>query len=176
MRVGFNLTVNVVEPDATGDVNCRTRQENIGRAPYMIRMEARAALSLSRPVPCRWRQCRNLRRAPCRHHRRGHDSQGTERVRLLNVDAPESFRPRCEAELIAGLKAKERLAQLVRAGSVRIDRQGQDRYRRTLARLNVGLSDNKSRDVSEILIKEGLALPWRDGRTAWEARKRHWCG
>lgn len=23
---------------------------------------------------------------------------GTERVRLLNVDAPESFRPRCEAE------------------------------------------------------------------------------
>jgi micrococcal nuclease len=54
---------------------------------------------------------------------------GSERVRLLNVDAPESFRPRCDAELVAGLKTKERLAQLLRTGPVRIDRHGQDRYR-----------------------------------------------
>jgi hypothetical protein len=35
---------------------------------------------------------------------------GTERIRLLNIDAPESFRSRCERELVMGLKAKERLA------------------------------------------------------------------
>jgi len=35
---------------------------------------------------------------------------GTERVRLLNIDAPESFQSRCEHELVAGVRAKERLA------------------------------------------------------------------
>lgn len=63
---------------------------------------------------------------------------GSERIRLLNVDAPESFRPRCDAELIAGLKAKERLAQLLRGRSVEIYRGGQNRYRRTLARASSG--------------------------------------
>ncbi len=96
---------------------------------------------------------------------------GSERVRILNVDTPETFRPRCEAELVAGLKAKERLAELLRAGPVGIDRHGEDRYRRTLARLSVG-----GRDVGSVLIAEGLALPWKDGRAAWEVRRRHWCG
>jgi endonuclease YncB( thermonuclease family) len=60
---------------------------------------------------------------------------GRERVRLLNIDAPESFRPRCERELIAGLKAKAYLAELLRAGPVVITRTAEDRYRRTLARV-----------------------------------------
>jgi micrococcal nuclease len=96
---------------------------------------------------------------------------GSERIRLLNVDAPESFRPRCDAELVAGLKAKERLAQLLRRERVQSDRQGQDRYRRTLARVRAD-----DRDVGETLIAEGPALPGRDGREAWEERRRHWCG
>jgi endonuclease YncB( thermonuclease family) len=69
---------------------------------------------------------------------------GSERIRLWNVDAPESFRPRCEAELVAGLQ-RER---------VQIDRQRQDRYRRTLARVRAD-----DRDVGETLIAEGPALP-----------------
>jgi micrococcal nuclease len=102
---------------------------------------------------------------------------GSERVRLLSVDTPESFRPRRERELVAALKAKERLAQLLRAGSVVIDRQGQDRYRRTLARLEVAAKPGaKSRDVGEVLIAEGQAVPWKSGREAWEERRRHWCG
>src|SRR5215203_5123042 len=32
---------------------------------------------------------------------------GSERIRIENIDAPESVRPRCDRELIAGLKAKE---------------------------------------------------------------------
>jgi endonuclease YncB( thermonuclease family) len=58
---------------------------------------------------------------------------GSERVRILNIDAPESFRSRCEREIVAGLRAKERLAQLLRSGPVSIERDGKDRYRRTLA-------------------------------------------
>jgi micrococcal nuclease len=79
---------------------------------------------------------------------------GSERIRLWNVDAPESFRPRCDAELVAGLKAKERLAQLLRRERVQSDRQRQDRYRRTLARVRAD-----DRDVGETLIAEGPALP-----------------
>jgi micrococcal nuclease len=96
---------------------------------------------------------------------------GSERFRILNIDAPETRGSRCERELVLGLKAKERLAGLLRAGSVDVDRDGQDRYRRTLARVSVG-----GRDVGSILVSEGLALPWQDGPEAREARLRHWCG
>jgi micrococcal nuclease len=96
---------------------------------------------------------------------------GDERVRLLNIDAPESFRSHCERELVMGLKAKERLAALVRSGRLAVERYGQDRYRRTLARVYVG-----GRDLGQVLIQEGLALPWRDGPEARADRLQHWCG
>ena len=96
---------------------------------------------------------------------------GSERIRILNIDAPESFRSHCECELAAGLRAKERLAALVRSGTIEIERRGEDRYRRTLARVYVS-----GRDVGEVLVQEGLALPWRDGPEAKENRIRHWCG
>jgi micrococcal nuclease len=84
---------------------------------------------------------------------------------MENIDAPESFRPRCEGELVAGLKAKERLAELLRAGPVEIDQRGQDRYRRTLARLRTG-----GKFVGAILIADGLALPWENGAEERRAR------
>lgn len=94
-----------------------------------------------------------------------------ERIRILNIDAPESFRSRCEAELKLALRTKERLAQLLRAGTVEIDRQGEDRYRRSLARLSV-----RGVDVGTTLVREGLALPWEDGAAAKAARLQKWCG
>lgn len=101
---------------------------------------------------------------------------GRERIRILNIDAPESFRPRCEAELVAGLRAKERLALLLRAGPVTIDRceasgRCEDSYGRTLARLS-----GSGRDVGQVLVAERLALPWRPGSEAWAQRQAHWCG
>jgi endonuclease YncB( thermonuclease family) len=98
------------------------------------------------------------------------NAQG-ERIRILNIDAPESFRSRCEAELKLALRTKERLAQLLRSGPVEINRQGQDRYRRTLAMLSV-----REGDVGQILVRERLALPWKDGSRAKEARLQAWCG
>lgn len=103
---------------------------------------------------------------------------GSERVRLSDVDAPETSRPRCERELAAGLQAKERLAQLLQGGLVEIERRGQDRSRRTLARLTFRAPSlgHKTFDVGEILVGEGLALSWQKDREASEERKRHWCG
>jgi endonuclease YncB( thermonuclease family) len=95
---------------------------------------------------------------------------GSERIRILNIDAPESYQPNCEKELVAGLKAKERLAQLVRAGMVSVQREGKDRYGRTLARLSVD-----GRDIGETLIREGFALPWQEGASAKQARTARWC-
>lgn len=94
---------------------------------------------------------------------------GGERIRLLDIDAPESFRSACEAELVAGLKAKERLAGLLRGQDVTIERGGRDVYRRTLARFFT-----EDGDVGEILLREGLALRYVPGRKA--ERTAHWCG
>lgn len=94
---------------------------------------------------------------------------GGERLRLLDIDAPESFRSSCEAELVAGLKAKERLAQLLRGQDVTIERNGRDRFKRTLGRLFT-----EDGDIGEILLTERLALPYVPGRKA--ERDAHWCG
>jgi micrococcal nuclease len=58
---------------------------------------------------------------------------------------------------------------MLRTGPVVIVRRGEDRYRRTLARLSVG-----ARDVGQVLIDESLALPW-NARNSREARMQHWC-
>ena len=94
-----------------------------------------------------------------------------ERIRILNIDAPESFRSRCEVELKLALRTKERLGELLRAGPVEVDREGRDRYRRTLATLST-----REGDVGKIIVRERLALPWQDGREAKERRLKAWCG
>lgn len=104
---------------------------------------------------------------PCEHLAPG----CAEKIRLTAIDAPESYRPTCEAELKAGLRAKERLGELLRAGPVDVLRSGQlDRYGRTLGDLITTTGD-----AGSILLKEGLALPYRPGRPAGAARIAHWC-
>jgi endonuclease YncB( thermonuclease family) len=95
-----------------------------------------------------------------------------ERIRILEIDTPETFDSRCENELILGLKAKERLAQLLRAGPVTIERHDRDRFHRTLAYLR--LADG--RRVGDILMAEGIALRYLPGKAAREERLARWCG
>lgn len=100
----------------------------------------------------------------------------SERIRIYNIDAPETRNARCEAEAVAGLKAKERLAQLLRGGPVTVDRcepsgRCTDFYGRTLARLSAG-----GRDLGGVLVSEGRALPWSTGAAARAARTAYWCG
>lgn len=97
---------------------------------------------------------------------------GDERLRLLDIDAPEFHRPRCPAEAVMADRARRRLADLLAGGTVLVERSGErDRYGRTLARLRVD-----DRDAGDVLMAEGLVVPWRPGRAAWEERRRHWCG
>lgn len=79
-------------------------------------------------------------------------------------------RPCCEAERIAGLQAKARLASLIRGPAVELVRAGEtDRYGRTLGTLRVPAGE-----VAAILPREGLAVAYRPGRKAWEERADHW--
>jgi endonuclease YncB( thermonuclease family) len=98
------------------------------------------------------------------------DVDGT-RIRIVSIDTPETFRPRCENELILGLKAKERLRALLDAGPVTYKATGKDRYGRTLAVVYAG-----AMDVGAQLLAEGHALPYVPGPEAKAARLAAWCG
>lgn len=103
---------------------------------------------------------------------------GAERMRIMNIDAPETRAARCEAELIKGLAAKARLAEIIRAGGVTVDRcepdtgRCHDRYGRAL----VNLTTPAGADIGHVLIAEGHALHWAPGHRAKWARINIWCG
>ena len=94
---------------------------------------------------------------------------GRERIRLANIDAPElQGSPRCDPRQLRGgnnpswcdhrlgERSRDALRAFLRRGAVRIERQGQDRYGRTLAALTVN-----GQDAGRYLIGMGLARPWR---------------
>jgi len=70
---------------------------------------------------------------------------GQERIRLRGIDTPELSEPEGQA-------AKERLAELLRNGIVRIVPRGRDVYDRLVADVFVD-----GQNVAEILRREGFA-------------------
>jgi micrococcal nuclease len=87
---------------------------------------------------------------------------GTERIRLVDIDAPE-LAGRCPEERALALRSRDRLLELLNSGEVTIERRGQDRYGRTLSRVRVN-----GIDIGQQLVAEGLAR-------AYEGRRRSWC-
>jgi micrococcal nuclease len=95
-----------------------------------------------------------------------------ERIRLVNIDAPEvAGSSRCSAKsrqrLVAsdnppwcdnalGIRSRDALRAFLAKGRATVYRTGTDRYRRTLARVTVN-----GVDAGEYLISRGLARPWR---------------
>jgi len=109
---------------------------------------------------------------------RGQDAN----VRLVGFNAPETWRPSCNAELEMGRRATARLGQLVRgAGSIEFRRvacscragtEGTDQcnFGRQCGSLFID-----GVDVGATLIGEGLAVPYRCGRTSCPPRPQAWC-
>ena len=97
------------------------------------------------------------------------------RIRIVEIDTPETYRSRCENELVLGLKAKERLRQLVDSGPVHYEPTGIDRFGRTLARVYVDLDDGPL-NVGEQLMREQFALPYKPGGADKLRRLQVWCG
>lgn len=89
---------------------------------------------------------------------------GGEKIRIADIDTPETHPPRCVEEAERGTRATERLQELLNAGPVTlgsIDRD-EDRYGR---KLRVVMRDGVS--LGDTLIREGLARPWAGRRMSW---------
>lgn len=89
---------------------------------------------------------------------------GGQRIRVADIDAPETHPPRCNAEAELGNRATQRLRQLLNGGAISlqpIDRD-EDKYGR---KLRVVLVDGRS--VGGTLVDEGLARWYGSGRRAW---------
>jgi endonuclease YncB( thermonuclease family) len=90
---------------------------------------------------------------------------GGETVRLADIDTPEINPPRCAAEAQLGLRARDRLRELLGAGSFELaPASGPDRdaYGR---QLRILLRDGRS--VGDQLVAEGLARSWTGQRDPW---------
>jgi len=81
-------------------------------------------------------------------------SLGREKIRIVGIDAPE-MKGACTNEIVLARAAKAKLAELLGGRTIVIAREGRDRYRRTLARVEAD-----GRDVGKVLMAEGLARKW----------------
>jgi len=86
------------------------------------------------------------------------------KVRLADIDAPETHPSRCPREAELGDRATTRLAELMNAGPFQmtsIDRD-EDRYGR---KLRILTRDGQS--LGAQLVREGVARPWDGARHPW---------
>jgi len=90
-----------------------------------------------------------------------------EKIRIADIDTPETHPPRCAREARAGERATERMRALLNEGPVTLEpyKRPYDRYGRRLA---VVTRDGVS--LGERLVAEGLARRYDGGH------RRGWCG
>jgi endonuclease YncB( thermonuclease family) len=103
-------------------------------------------------------------------------------IRLVGFNAPETRKAKCQAERELGGQATARLRELVRAGSLDLQLvacsclPGTEGTPACNHGRKCGTLKAAGRDVSAILIAEGLAVPFVCGTTNCPATPRPWCG
>lgn len=87
-----------------------------------------------------------------------------EKVRIADIDAPETHDYRCASELALGDRATERLQALLNSGAVTMTSIDRDRdvYGRLLRNVSVN-----GQDVGETLVSAGVARWYAGGRRPW---------
>jgi len=87
-----------------------------------------------------------------------------EKVRIADINAPETSGARCDAEARLGAAATRRLIALLNAGEFMLETgpRERDRYGRMLRTVR-----RKGRSLGAMLVAEGLAEPWRGRRGDW---------
>jgi endonuclease YncB( thermonuclease family) len=101
--------------------------------------------------------------------------------RLVGFDTPESgTNARCAQERLLATRATSRLRQLVAGGGLRLAPlacscpEGTEGTKRCNFGRSCGALTANGRDVGSVLISEGLARPYRCGRTSCPPRGS-WC-
>ena len=87
-----------------------------------------------------------------------------EKIRIADINAPETHSAGCPAEQALGDRAALRLVSLLRTGPFALEVRGRatDRYGRALR-----VVTRNGRSLGEQLVAEGLAEPWRGKRSDW---------
>ncbi len=87
-----------------------------------------------------------------------------EKIRVADIDAPETHPPRCAAEAVLGARATSRLQVLLNDGpfTLVVEDRDTDRYGR---KLRVVERDGQS--LGAMLVDEGLARSWTGHRDPW---------
>jgi micrococcal nuclease len=89
---------------------------------------------------------------------------GGERIRIAGIDAPETHPSRCSDEARLGLAATQKLAGLLRGGTLWISGEKTDRFRRSVRTVRVN-----GEDIADAMIGSGLARNY-DGK-----QRQGWC-
>ncbi|GAA3895393.1 thermonuclease family protein [Sphingomonas limnosediminicola] len=86
------------------------------------------------------------------------------KIRIADIDAPETHDPRCSSEKELGDRATLRLQQLLNSGAVTLEAvdRDTDRYGRKLR-----IVDVNGESVGSTLVAEGLARAWDGSRHPW---------
>lgn len=86
------------------------------------------------------------------------------KIRIADIDTPETHPPRCAAEAELGKRATRRLQALLNQGAFELEVRGRDtdRYGR---KLRIVTRDGAS--IGGMLVSEGLARPYGRGRQPW---------
>ena len=89
-----------------------------------------------------------------------------EKIRLLELDTPEISKPKCDAELVLGLKARDFVNDLIKnAKTIEfITDYELDYFGRILSYLIID-----DEDVSALLVQNGLGVVYKKGH------KMDWC-
>ncbi len=89
---------------------------------------------------------------------------GGVKIRIADIDAPETHPSHCGAEEQLGKAATVRLAALLNAGPFTLRSEGpdEDRYGRKLR-----IVERDGRSLGTILVSEGLARDWIGHRAPW---------
>ena len=89
---------------------------------------------------------------------------GGEKVRIADIDAPETHPPRCAYEAQLGNQATEKLHALLNSGAVTMTAIDRDRdvYGRLLRNVSVN-----GADVGEAMVSAGVAREWVGRREPW---------
>lgn len=86
------------------------------------------------------------------------------KIRIADIDTPETHGPRCPAEAERGAAATRRMQELVNAGPFTLESidRDEDRYGRKLRILTRG-----GESLGAVLVDEGLARYYAGGRRSW---------
>jgi endonuclease YncB( thermonuclease family) len=87
-----------------------------------------------------------------------------EKIRIVDINTPETSQPKCAHEAELGAEATARLTALLNEGPFELQTKGRnkDQYGRLLRSVY-----REGESLGDVLVREGLAEEWKGRRSSW---------